>query len=483
VDNCAISGNATNGGQSGGVFVQTGATLNMHGCTISGNHTLFEDGAGVENHGTATLTNCTITGNTSQHPPVGTNGGRGGGLANVGGTLTLLNCTVEGNTGDDGGGGIIAESGGSFQLSNTIVAGNTTPGTGPDCLGNFGSGGYNLIGIGNGSTGFVNNVNHDLVGTTAAPRFALLGALANFGGGTDTLPVLFASSPEVNTANPATAPARDQRGFVRSGNPDIGAFEFLGTQPVTLANISSRAVVQTGDNVLIGGFIITGTQPKKVILRAIGPSLNLPGKLSNPVLELYNSTQLVTSNDDWGSAPNVQEIIDTTIAPTNPLESAILMSLSPGSYTAIVRGAGGATGIGVVEAYDLDRTVNSRLANISTRAAVQTGDNVLIGGFIVLGPDSLKVIIRAIGLSLSGIPNHMLDPMIELHDVNGATLATNDNWRSTQEATIIATGIPPSNDAEAAIVRTLVPGNYTAIVSGVNNTSGVAVVEVYGLLP
>jgi hypothetical protein len=196
---------------------------------------------------------------------------------------------------------------------------------------------------------------------------------------------------------------------------------------------------------------------------------------------LYDSaSQLVISNDDWGSAPNVQAIIDSPIAPANPLESAILRSLAPGSYTAIVRGAGGTTGVALVEAYDLDRTVNSRLANISTRAAVQTGDNVLIGGFIVLGSDSLKVIVRAIGPSLS-VANHMVDPFLELHDGNGATMATNDNWRSTQEEAIIATTIPPTDNAEAAIVLMLAPGNYTAIVSGVNNATGVAVVEVYGL--
>jgi hypothetical protein len=140
-----------------------------------------------------------------------------------------------------------------------------------------------------------------------------------------------------------------------------------------------------------------------------------------------------------------------------------------------------ATGIGVVEAFDLDRTVNSRLANISTRALAQTGDNVLIGGFIVFGADSLQVIIRAIGPSLS-LPNRMLDPILTLYNGNGAPLAENDNWRATQESVIIASGVPPSNDAESAIYMTLAPGNYTAIVRGVNGATGVAVVEAYGLL-
>jgi hypothetical protein len=325
-------------------------------------------------------------------------------------------------------------------------------------------------------------VNHDIVGTIASPRDALLLGLTNNGGPTDTCAMFASASPAFNSGNPASVPARDQRSFLRPDAPDIGACEFLGTQPVTLANISSRAVVQGGNNVLIGGFIITGSQLKKVLLRAIGPSLTLPGKLDDPILELYQGNQLLTSNDDWGAASNSQEITNTGAAPTNAKESTILSQLGPGSYTVIVRSFNpGLPGIGVVEAYDLDRTVGSRLANIASRAAVQTGDNVLIGGFIVLGPDSLPVIVRGIGPSLN-IPNNLLDPTLELRDANGGTLASNDNWKTTQQTEINATTIPPANDAESAIVTTLAPGNYTAILRGANNTTGVAVVEVYGLL-
>ena len=252
--------------------------------------------------------------------------------------------------------------------------------------------------------------------------------------------------------------------------------------PTTLANISTRLRVETGDNVLIGGFIVTGTQPKKVIVRAIGPSLPLAGALADPVLELRDSSgSLIFSNDNWRSDQEA-EIIATTIPPSNDLESAIVATLpaNNSNYTAIVRGVNNGTGIGVVEAYDLDRTVNSKLANISTRGLVQTGDNVLIGGMIVLGQDPLKVIVRAIGPSLP-LPGTLGDPTLELHDVNGALIASNDNWRSDQEAEIIATTIPPTNDLESAIVRDLAPGNYTAIVRGVNNTTGVALVEAYGL--
>ena len=239
-----------------------------------------------------------------------------------------------------------------------------------------------------------------------------------------------------------------------------------------------------GDNVLIGGFIVTGTQPKKVIVRAIGPSLAsfFPDALADPVLELRDSAgALIRSNDNWRNDQEA-EIIATGIPPSSDLESAIVATLPANSsaYTAIVRGANNGTGIGVVEAYDLDRTVDSKLANISTRGFVQTGDNVLIGGLIVLGQNPLRVIVRAIGPSLP-VPGALIDPTLELHDGNGALIASNDNWRSDQEAEIIATGIPPTNDLESAIVRNLMPGNYTAIVRGVNGGTGVALVEAYGL--
>ena len=235
---------------------------------------------------------------------------------------------------------------------------------------------------------------------------------------------------------------------------------------------------------MIGGFIITGTQPKKVIIRAIGPSLPLAGTLADPVLELRNSSGgLVASNDNWRSDQQA-EIVATGIPPANDLESAIVATLpaNNSAYTAIVRGVNNGTGIGLVEAYDLDRTVDSRLANISTRGLVQTGDNVLIAGTIVLGQISQRVLVRAIGPSLP-VPGALGDPTLELRDGNGGLIRSNDNWRSDQEAEIIATTIPPSNDLESALVATL-PANgaaYTAIVRGVNGTTGVAAVEVYGL--
>ena len=237
---------------------------------------------------------------------------------------------------------------------------------------------------------------------------------------------------------------------------------------------------------MIGGFIVTGTQSKKIIVRAIGPSLPLAGALADPVLELRNASGgLISSNNDWRDDPAQEsEIIATGIPPSNNLESAIVATLpaNGSAYTAIVRGLNNGTGIGVVEAYDLDQTVNSKLANISTRGFVQTGDDVLIGGLIVLGQNPLRVIVRAIGPSLP-VPGALGNPTLNLHDGNGSLLVSNDNWRDdpVQESDIIATGIPPSNDLESAIVQDLAPGSYTAIVRGVDSTTGVALVEAYGL--
>jgi plastocyanin len=269
----------------------------------------------------------------------------------------------------------------------------------------------------------------------------------------------------------------------------IGVVEVVGSTgtPGTFGNISTRLRVETGDNVLIGGFIITGTQPKRIIVRAIGPSLSsfFPGALADPFLELRDSSGvLILSNDDWRSDQEA-EIIETGIPPSNDFESAIVATLpaNNSAYTAIVRGFDNGTGIGVVEAYDLDQSVDSKLANISTRGFVQTGDNVMIGGIIVIGGTPATVLLRAIGPSLTngGVPNALQDPTLELHDSNGTLIAFNDDWRSDQQTEIIATGIPPTNDLESAILRSLSPGNYTAIVQGYLNLTGVALVEAYQL--
>jgi uncharacterized protein YkwD len=260
----------------------------------------------------------------------------------------------------------------------------------------------------------------------------------------------------------------------------------VSTAPTLLANVSTRLPAAADPNALIAGFILTGTQPKKVIVRAIGPSLNIPGQLANPTLELHGPNGLIASNDDWQnqSATDKQAVIDSGIAPSNNLEPALVQILpaNGAGYTAVVRGAGNTTGIAVVQVYDLDQAANSRLANISTRGFVQTGDNVLFAGTIVLGQTSQRVIIRATGPSLN-IAGQMANPILQLVDVNGTQVASNDDWRSDQEVEIRATGVAPANDQESAIVATL-SGNgtsYTAIVRGANNSTGIAVVEVFTL--
>jgi hypothetical protein len=337
------------------------------------------------------------------------------------------------------------------------------------------------------------------INTNGTPRIATY-SIVPPGGSWD-----FADNGTYNVVMQANA-VRDGIGNpVAAGN--IGSFTVMTSTSTptptpfpgtVLGNISTRLEVHTGDNALIGGFIVTGTQPKKVIVRAIGPSLNvngmpLPGRLENPTLELDGPGGLIASNDDWRSTQEA-EIIATTVQPTNDLESAIVATLPANStgYTAIVRGMNNSTGIALVEAFDLDRSVDSKLANISTRGFVETVNNVMIGGFIVLGPDPQEVIVRAIGPSLANanppVAGALPDPMLELRDSNGALLASNDNWQdSPDKQAIIDTDVPPTNDLESAIVATLpssVSGiGYTAIVSGVNGTTGVALVEVFALAP
>lgn len=264
-----------------------------------------------------------------------------------------------------------------------------------------------------------------------------------------------------------------------------------------LLNISTRMRVQSGDNSVIAGFIITGTDPKKVIIRGIGPSLRgLTGTLANPVLELHQGNVTLATNDDWKTRSDgtsqQAEVEATTIPPSNDLEAAIVTTLSPGSYTAILSGKNSGTGIGVVEVYDLGQAASSELANISTRGFVETANNVMIGGLIVGGSKAdgkATVLVRAIGPSLigSGLQGVLPDPTLELHNSNGGTIATNDNWKindqtqQSQESTIKAATIPPQNDLESAIVATLSPGQYTAVVQGKNGGTGIALVEVYNL--
>jgi hypothetical protein len=271
-----------------------------------------------------------------------------------------------------------------------------------------------------------------------------------------------------------------------------------------LGNISTRSVVQTGESVMIGGFIVQGTGTKRVIIRAIGPELTQYGitnALANPALELHNAAgALIGSNDNWQTTilggiitgNQVSDIQNSDHAPTAASESAIIANLAPGNYTAVVRGVSNTTGVALVEAYDLSPDTTSVLGNISTRSLVQTGENVMIGGFIVQGTATKRVIIRAIGPELTqhGITDVLANPTLELHNAAGALIGSNDNWQTTilggiitnnQVSDIQNSGHAPSAASESAIIANLAPGNYTAIVRGVGNTTGVALVEVYDL--
>ena len=295
----------------------------------------------------------------------------------------------------------------------------------------------------------------------------------------------FRADKHCPTANPTPTPAP-------SPTPTPGTSP-TPTPAAQLLNISTRLKVQTGDNALIGGFIINGNESKRLLLRAIGPSLNangnpIPGRLDDPILELRDADgALITSNDDWKDSAQRAEIQQSGIAPDDDRESAILRLFEPDlPFTAIVRGKDNATGIGLVEAYDLNPVANSKLANIGTRGFVETDDNVMIGGFIAGLQDrtSTAVVVRALGPSLTskGVPNALQDPTLELHDQNGAILASNDNWGTDPNAREVAeTGLAPTDPRESAIYSSIAPGAYTAVVRGNNRTTGVGLVEVYNI--
>ncbi len=275
--------------------------------------------------------------------------------------------------------------------------------------------------------------------------------------------------------------------FASGGNPNFLAFELL--LPGKLLNISTRLNALTGDNVLIGGFIVTGDVPKQVLLRAIGPSLSeaetpVPGALMDTVLELHQPDGSVVVNDDWKSDQEA-EISATGTAPTDDRESAMIVTLDPGAYTAIVHGKNGGTGVAMVEAYDLAPGDASELGNISTRGFVQTNDDCMIGGFIIDHAEAARVLIRALGKSLAQaavpVPNPLQDPTLELRDANGDLINSNDNWADTAEGEIMATGIAPTDPNEAAILVNLRGGDYTAIVRGADGGTGVGLVEIYHL--
>ena len=537
VTDCTFTNNFA--GERGGAII-TDATFTITRCSLTGNKS-GGNGGGVSSFGAAcNIVDSTIAGNQAGQVAGGGFTGNGGGIEHANGTLTVVNSTISGNTTDSAGGGI--RNNAVLNLTNSTVTGNSTANpqftqgggidstpiggmfptfpfahikssvvalnsslSSPDFVGHVSTSGFNLVGKSDGSTGFTAAT--DLKGTIAAPLDPKLdpNGLQNNGGPTTTI-ALLSGSPAIDKGTSAGLTgnlASDQRGsgFPRTfddsvvGNAnggdgtDIGAFEAQTGQPARLANISTRLRVETGDNVLIGGFIITGQQAKKLIVRAIGPSLTnfgLTGVLQNPTLELYAGPTLIAVNDNWKTQPDVdrQAVMDSGLPPTNDLESALVRSLpaNGAGYTVIVRGSFNGTGIGLVEVYDLDPNADSELANISTRGFVQTGDNLLIAGTILVGSQPTKVILRAIGPSLAnfGLTGVLQNPTLELVDAFGGRMS-NDDWRATQEAEIIATGLAPTDNREAAMVVTLPAGAYTALVRGKDGTVGIALVEGYNL--
>jgi len=298
------------------------------------------------------------------------------------------------------------------------------------------------------------------------------------------------SSQGNSTANPDHFLFWDGLHHTTAGHYQIArvAHDTITVPPAPLSkavNIATRVFVDTGERVPIAGFIVTGGLPKRVLIRGIGPSLasnGVPNPLADPTLALFDAAgKQLRLNDNWRDSQPA-EIEATGIAPQNNLESAIVLNLSPGPYTAVLAGNGGTTGNALVEVYDLEPDVSSTLANLSTRGFAGAGDNALIAGVIIGNGDSPIVVLRAIGptLASSGIANPLLDPTIDLHDGQGTIIGFNDNWKDFQAQAVSATLLAPNDDREAAIVAPfLTPGNYTAVVRGKDNTTGVALVEAY----
>jgi hypothetical protein len=293
-------------------------------------------------------------------------------------------------------------------------------------------------------------------------------------------------STQIGSLSNLSTFGEDESGELYAANISAGTIHRVvasGAITPHLSGVATRGRVLTGDNVMIGGFIIGGSAPKTVIVRARGPSLaaqGVAGVLADPTLTLVPASGPTVTNDDWGTAANAAAVTASGFAPTNPKESAILATLNPGAYTAIVSGVGGGTGVGLVEVYELDHP-EIPMTGIATRGFVQTGDNVLIGGFVIQGDTPQTVVIRARGPSMSsqGVANVLANPTLTLVPASGPTV-TNDDWgTAANAAAVTASGFAPTNPLESAILITLNPGAYTAIVSGVGGGTGVGIVEVY----
>jgi PKD repeat protein len=296
------------------------------------------------------------------------------------------------------------------------------------------------------------------------------------------------------TATPtATATATPTATATASATPTATPTATATATPanVQLLNIAGRVFTQSGDKVGIGGFIVSGSSSKRIMARAIGPSLKvngspLQGRLQDPVLELHDDKgSAVLVNDNWRSSQEA-EIQQSGLAPTDDKESAIIKRLDPGTYTAIIRGADGSPGIGVIELYDLSTNDPAELGNLSVRADVETGDNVLFNGLILRGGTPKRILFRALGPSLtangSPLPGTLQDPTLEVYDANGTSLRANDNWKdAVNRSEIEGTGLAPTDDRESCVLLTLPSADYTSIIRGKNGTTGIALGETYKL--
>lgn len=489
--------------------------------TNRGKTSILENGQVVTNSSTL------VSGNLALSPAISENGAgligndSAGLIGNDGGTLVgndgasligLDGATLVGNDGASligpDGNRLIGLDGGSLITDNGAgligIDGGTLTGTG-EIRGNLvNRGGFILPG--NSAGGILINGNYtqesaatlllEIGGTKTTPFqydiFQVLGT-ANLGGKLIVRTIDGYTPAAGNSLSPLLYTTRTGSFASVSSNAQI-SFGATGAQvtvtgpnpPSSRAlNISTRLQIQRGDNALFASFIITGPagSTKKVLIRGLGPSLaklGVAGTIPDPFLELHSSGATIT-NDNWQQAPNANEI-PNGFAPSDPRESLILATLAPGNYSAIIRGAHDEIGVGLCEVYDLDGNSAAQLANIATRGFVQKDDDVLIGGFIIAGKEPVKMLVRVIGPSLSGLglQGVLTDPELELHDSNGGVIA-NDDWRSTQETEILGLKFEPPNEKEPAILAVLTPGNYTAVVRGKDNTTGIAVVEAYNL--
>jgi hypothetical protein len=391
-------------------------------------------------------------------------------ISQSGGAYDLTWNTIDG-------GGITFANGGAYQLDGTI---------GQHDAGAPSGGAYSLA---SGFWGATNGIPSATPTPTAAPTATPPNPTAT--------PTPTATPPSNPTATPTSTPPggtpTPTPAVSPSATPSTTPSPAPSASPTTTTtkavNLSTRMLVQTGERVGIGGFIITGSAPKQVLLRAIGPSLThfgVPDVLVDPVMELHGPPGFVTvTNDNWRDTQEVG-IQATSIPPTDPLESAILATLNPGSYTAIVRGKNNTSGVGLIEIYDLNREANSKLANLSTRAFISTGSDIAIAGFTLSdGNVSDRIVVRGLGPSLApgAFPASavLANPTLELRDPNGVLVASNNDWQDNpaEASELTLAGLAPSNNLEAGIAATLPPGVYTALLAGLNNGTGIGLIEIY----